>query len=149
MLVRKLELLNFISVTQCPSITVQNLNAYRTTVFTLWSSGWTPWGLISGGIISEDHTASSFRPLVRNVATYHTDCTVSTYENTMWTSLHRRGISNVNNSTSTEIWLQHCTWNEFFRVRETHTQGLTHKTASITKRFLWLPSGLSNFKTGT
>ena len=57
-------------------------------------------------------------------------------------SLHRRGISKVNNSISTEIWLQHCTWNEFFRIRETHTQGLTHKTAIITKRFLWLPSGL-------
>jgi len=56
-------------------------------------------------------------------------------------SLHRRGISNVNNSTSTGIWLQHCTWNEFFRIRETHTQGLTHKTF-ITERFLWLPSDL-------
>jgi hypothetical protein len=42
---------------QCASIRAQHLTAYQTRVFILWSFGLTPWGLISGGIISEDHTS--------------------------------------------------------------------------------------------
>jgi hypothetical protein len=79
---RRHDLLPYSCTEQCSSIRVQHVNAHRTTVFILWSSGLTPCGLINCVIISEDHTACIFRAEVRNVGTCHRLHSVATYKNT-------------------------------------------------------------------
>lgn len=60
-------------------------------------------------------------------------------------SLHRRGISNVNNSNSTKFdysTAREANYFVFGKHTHTHTktQCLTQKTAIFTEDFLWLPS---------